>query len=89
MTYEATRRAYVTLGAALLVSAALPAAQDAPHARAPEFEVASVKANQSGAGQRSLGFQPGGRFVARNMTLRGLVAAGYGAPQPLPLYRVV
>ena len=88
MTYEATRRAYVTLGAALLVSAALPAAQDAPHARAPEFEVASVKANQSGAGQRSLGFQPGGRFVARNMTLRGLVAAAYGAPQPLPLYRV-
>ena len=55
MTYEATRRAYVTLGAALLVSAALPAAQDAPHARAPEFEVASVKTNQSGAGQRSLG----------------------------------
>src|SRR4029453_156201 len=24
-----------------------------------------------------------------NMTLRGLVAAAYGAPQPLPVYRVV
>lgn len=53
------------------------------------FEVASVKRNTSGSGQRSAGFQPGGRFTARNMTLRGLVAAAYGTPQPLPLYRVV
>ena len=89
MTDDDTRRAFVILGAALLVGAAVPAAQNAPRERAPEFEVASVKANESGAGQRSVGFQPGGRFVARNMTLRGLVAAGYGAPQPLPLYRVV
>ena len=52
------------------------------------FEVASVKQNKSGSGQRAAGFQPGGRFMARNMTLRGLVAAAYGTPQPLPLFRV-
>ena len=56
---------------------------------ASAFEVASVKQNTSGSGQRSAGFQPGGRFRASNMTLRGLIAAAYGAPQPLPLYRVV
>ena len=53
------------------------------------FEVASVKRNESAAGQRGAGFQPSGRFTANNMTLRGLVAAAYGTPQPLPLYRVV
>jgi uncharacterized protein (TIGR03435 family) len=56
---------------------------------AAAFEVASVRPNTSGSGQRSAGFQPGGRFTARNMTLRGLLAAAHGTPQPLPLYRVV
>ena len=64
-------------------------AQDREFAEASAFEVASIKPNTSGSGQRSVGFQPGGRFTARNMTLRGLVAAAYGTPQPLPLYRIV
>ena len=57
--------------------------------QAPEFEVASVKQNTSLGGERGAGFQPGGRFRAKNMTLRGLIAAAYGTPQPLPLYRVI
>ena len=57
--------------------------------QAPEFEVASVKQNTSLGGERGAGFQPGGRFSAKNMTLRGLIAAAYGTPQPLPLYRVI
>ena len=57
--------------------------------RSPEFEVASVKRNTSLGGERGAGFQPGGRFSAKNMTVRGLIAAAYGTPQPLPLYRVI
>ena len=57
--------------------------------QSPEFEVASVKRNNLLGGERGAGFQPGGRFSAKNMTLRGLIAAAYGTPQPLPLYRVV
>lgn len=67
----------------------LASAQRDNVADASTFEVASVKRNTSGSGQRSAGFQPGGRFTARNMTLRGLIAAAYGTPQPLPLYRIM
>jgi uncharacterized protein (TIGR03435 family) len=63
--------------------------QRQPAVAGPAFEVASVKQNVSGSGQRGAGFQPGGRFRGSNMTLRGLIAAAYGTPQPLPLYRVV
>jgi uncharacterized protein (TIGR03435 family) len=85
-----TALAWMAVAAGTVASAA-GFAQDAPRAAAgqpPGFDAASVKVNASGERQRSVGFQPGGRFVARNMTLRGLVAAAYGAP-PLPLYRVV
>jgi bla regulator protein blaR1 len=60
----------------------------APQA-APTFDVASVKPNTTLGGERGAGFQPGGRFRARNMTVRGLIAAAYGDPQPLPSFRVV
>jgi uncharacterized protein (TIGR03435 family) len=53
------------------------------------FDVASVKENRSGDGQRGIGFQPGGRFRAQNMSVRGVIAAAYGSPQPLPVFRVV
>ena len=85
-----TALAWIVVAAGAVASAA-GVAQDAPRAAAGQpagFDAASVKVNASGDRQRSVGFQPGGRFVARNMTLRGLVAAAYGAP-PLPLYRVV
>jgi len=76
---------------ACVMAAVVPSAVGRTDAfgQAPAFDVASVKQNTSGSGQRSVGFQPGGRFTARNMTLRGLIAAAHGTPQPLPLYRIV
>jgi len=56
---------------------------------APSFEAASVKANKSGPGQTSLFFQPGGRFRATNVTLKMLIGAAYGTPQPLPEFQLV
>jgi len=53
------------------------------------FEAASVKPNKSTERNRGGGFQPGGRFLARNMTLRSLVGIAYGTPQPLPPFRVM
>jgi uncharacterized protein (TIGR03435 family) len=75
---------------AAITVVALPA-QLVPARTSPSeaFEVASVKENRSGDGQRSVGFQQGGRFRARNMTVRGIIAAAYGSPQPLPLFRVI
>ena len=55
----------------------------------PSFEAASVKPNKSGDGRIALFFQPGGRFVATGVTLRMLVGAAYGTPQPLPDFRLV
>ena len=61
----------------------------APAPTAERFDVSSVKQNRSGEGARGAGFQPGGHFRARNVTVRGLIAMAYGTPQPLPLFRVV
>src|SRR5215475_2113818 len=55
----------------------------------PTFEAASVKANKSGPGQIALLFQPGGRFRATNVTLKMLIGAAYGTPQPLPDFQVI
>jgi uncharacterized protein (TIGR03435 family) len=41
------------------------------------FEVASVKPNKSGDGRVMLGIQPGGRFTATNVPLRGLIRQAY------------
>src|SRR5665213_1452900 len=35
-----------------------------------------------------ISFQPGGRFVATNVTLRMLIGAAYGTPQPLPDFQM-
>jgi uncharacterized protein (TIGR03435 family) len=56
---------------------------------APSFEAASVKANKSGPGQTALFFQPGGRFRATNITLKMLIGAAYGTPQPLPDFQLI
>jgi len=88
-------KSFTTILALCLVVAVLAADGDEVSVQRGEpgaattFEVASVNQNTSGSGQRSAGFQPGGRFTARNMTVRGLIAAAYGTPQPLPLYRIV
>ena len=43
----------------------------------PAFEVASVKPNKSGDGDSRLGIQPGGRFIATNVSLRMLIRSAY------------
>jgi len=55
----------------------------------PQFDVASIKANTSGAKERSAGFQPGFRFTARNSSLRDLVAIAYGSLTPLRTFQIV
>src|SRR5688572_15860086 len=79
------------LGALVLLSARMRAVSLEPQTenQTPTFDVASVKPNTTLGGERGAGFQPGGRFRARNMTVRGLIAAAYGDPQPLPTFRVV
>src|SRR5476649_2311622 len=63
-------------------------AQGGQATAAPEFEAASVKPNKAG-GPFGIGFQPGGRFNATNVTLRMLIAAAYGTPQPLPTFEIL
>ena len=77
----------VALGAMV---ASRPAAQAPAVPSGPlSFQAASIKPNKSLQGDRASGFQPGGRFVARNMALRNLIAIAYGEPAPLPLVRVL
>ena len=78
----------LVLPAAVVIAVGQPQSAQSPPP-GPAFEVASVKQNKSGSPQRGIGFQPGGRFRATNMTLRGVVAAAYGTPEPLPLFRVL
>ena len=53
---------------------------------APAFEIASVKRNTSLASVTSMGTPPGGRFSARNVRVRELIAYAYGTPTPfIPL----
>lgn len=58
-------------------------------ARSPAFEVASIKSNKSVSTERGSGFQTNGRFFARNMPLRALIAIAYGEPAPLPGFQIV
>jgi hypothetical protein len=55
-----------------------------PDAKAPAFEVASVKPNALHSGARLHSF-PGDRFEATNVPLRDLIIVAYGEPgRPLP-----
>ena len=60
---------------------AIPSAQQggAPAAggKSPQFEVASIKPNNSGDGRVMIGMQPGGRFTASNVPLRMLIRNAY------------
>jgi uncharacterized protein (TIGR03435 family) len=62
-------------------AAAIPSAQEsgAPAAgdKTPQFEVASIKPNNSGDGRIAIGLQPGGRFNATNVPLRFLIRNAY------------
>jgi uncharacterized protein (TIGR03435 family) len=83
----ATIAAPVTVG--VLTPPPLRAQSRAVDATPPQtFEVASIKSNKSLEGRRGAGFQPGGRFLARNMPLRSLIAIAYGEPRPLPDFQI-
>jgi uncharacterized protein (TIGR03435 family) len=60
---------------ALLMVATICAA---PQSNQPAFEVASVKANKSGAPGGSFGGRPGGQLVVTNNTVRNIVRNSYG-----------
>jgi uncharacterized protein (TIGR03435 family) len=47
------------------------------------FEVASIKSNNSMMGLSSVGFAPGGRFTATNISVRDLIRLAYGTPPQL------
>ncbi len=52
----------------------------------PAFAAVTIKLNRSGARQRTIGFEPGGRFVARNMPVRFVIGRAYGTGTTLPPY---
>lgn len=73
--------------AVALLTLVLPAAAQTPQA---SFDVASIKANTSDSNRVNLDLQPGGRFVATNVSLMALVAVAYGDDgPPLPANRLV
>jgi uncharacterized protein (TIGR03435 family) len=59
-----------------VAAAAMPAAQQGGD-KPPQFEVASIKPNNSGDGRIMMGMQPGGRFTASNVTLIQLIRNAY------------
>ncbi len=61
------------MAASLVVAAAPSAAQSAAR-----FEVASIRPNTSGDFKRAIGPGPGGRFQGLNVSVRELVAFGFG-----------
>jgi len=70
----------VVLVVAALASAVLPVASQAP-AQKPSFEVASVKPNKSSDRRPKEEFFPN-RYVGTNVTMRTLIHAAYGIPNP-------
>ena len=68
----------IALAAATGLAAQTPSAADAP-----AFTVVSIKPNTSGSGRSNLDLQPGGRLVAVNVALLGLVRVAYGDDGPL------
>jgi uncharacterized protein (TIGR03435 family) len=84
-------------GGALLVGVFLVASTGTVRAQEPgrilqppagatyAFDAASVKPTAPDARMRVFDFQPTGSLVARNQTLRFLIAMAYGTPFPVPL----
>lgn len=61
-----------------IAMATLTWAQPPGSEKRAEFEVASVKPTATKDGSLSVGFPPGGRFSARNLTLKQLLPNAYG-----------
>jgi len=68
------RRAFNLPGVFLF---ALPCAPAQTPDTSPSFEAADVKPNKSGEARMMVDFQPGGRYVARNVPMKVLVALAY------------
>jgi uncharacterized protein (TIGR03435 family) len=64
------------------------AGQNASPQDLPEFDAVSVKPNKSRDVARAMGPEPGGRFNARNVPLRDLLAVGYSIPPLFASYRI-
>jgi uncharacterized protein (TIGR03435 family) len=78
----------VVFATLLVLFAAFPARSQTARANAPQavvFEAASVKPNTSAAPASSIGFEPGGRFRAVNMSVSRLVQEAFAtATTPRP-----
>jgi uncharacterized protein (TIGR03435 family) len=57
-------------------------------ANAQQFEVTSIKQNKLDSNRVNMDLQPGGRFVASNVSLQVLISVAYGESGPLPPNRV-
>jgi uncharacterized protein (TIGR03435 family) len=79
----------VALAGAMWLEGGNESRMHAQNVRPPAFEVASVKPNRSGDGKVALFFQPGGRFNAIGVTLKMLIGAAYGNPQPLMNLQII
>jgi len=66
----------------LLSALALVVAGHAQPPEPPGFEVASIKENTSGETRARMQTPPGGRFVATNAPLKGLIASAFLGAQP-------
>jgi uncharacterized protein (TIGR03435 family) len=79
---------FICASAVLCCIGAVLFAQQAP--ASPTFEVASIKQNKSGDPRLQMGFEPGGRFNAVNISIRNLISIAYITARPaLPGLRIV
>jgi uncharacterized protein (TIGR03435 family) len=69
-------RALVAIVSAGLATSARVVTQSSPVAPA-RFEVSSIKRSDPAEADSGFAIRPGGRFVARNVTVRALIAAAY------------
>jgi uncharacterized protein (TIGR03435 family) len=73
----------------IALAMAVRAAAQAPATESPVFTAVSVKPNTSGSVRSNLDLQPGGRFVAVNVSPLALVTVAYGDDGPLTQDRLV
>jgi uncharacterized protein (TIGR03435 family) len=61
----------------LAIAVATPMFSQAPAGGRPQFEVASIKPNNSGSGNSRSGTRTGGYFFATNVPVRALIRQAY------------
>jgi hypothetical protein len=59
------------------IAAAFPLFSQDPAGGKPQFEVASIKPNNSGSGSSRSGIRNGGHFFATNVSLKALIMQAY------------